>query len=191
MRRTYGDGFVYDAGANEAHTTIGDMIRPQSKHGRPSPFHSVCVMAVFCLLLVAPRTAWAQGEAEHQSGPSRLYVGMWTTHLRELDRGVDSNHLVGVLFRGFYGATFINSFGDRAVTAGIQRVLTPRPWTDGLALGYRAGLITGYDERFLSIAGWAPVIPFAQLIGSLDRGRVGVELAYAGVVASLATSIRL
>jgi hypothetical protein len=117
---------------------------------------------------------------------------MWSTHLRDLNGGLDGNALLGFAYRGFYGATFVNSFGDRAVAAGIQRGVTaPGTGTLTTALGYRAGLITGYDERFFGIGDKAPALPFAQLVGSLDYRNLGVELAYAGIVASVAVNWRL
>lgn len=124
---------------------------------------------------------------------TRLYVGMWTSHLRNLRRGVEANSLLGIAYRGFYGATFINSFGDRAIAAGVQRTLVPANLdsSPSATLGYRAGFVTGYDERFIAIAGKTPVLPFVQLVGMLQHQRLGVEVAYSGVVASLMLSCRL
>lgn len=123
---------------------------------------------------------------------TRVYVGMWTSHLRDLERGVDTNSLIGLAVRGFYAATFINSYGDRALAAGIQRSFTPpRDAELTAAIGYRAGLVTGYDERFLGIGDKLPAVPFVQLVGSVDRGRLGLELAWAGVVTSLMFNVRL
>lgn len=124
---------------------------------------------------------------------TRLYVGMWTSHLRNLRRGMEANSLLGIAYRGFYGATFINSFGDRAIAAGVQRTLAPaNPDSSPMAaLGFRAGFLTGYDERFIAIAGKTPVLPFVQLVGILQQQRLGVEVAYSGVVASLMLSCRL
>jgi hypothetical protein len=121
----------------------------------------------------------------------RLYVGMVTLHFRELDRGLDNNSIIGVSLGRFYGATLINSFGKRAYTAGVQGAFTQRatgPVT--LGFGYRAGLITGYDERFISLAGKTPVLPLLQPLATVDAKRVGMELSYAGVVASAALNVR-
>jgi hypothetical protein len=117
---------------------------------------------------------------------------MWSTHFRDLGGGVTGNSLLGVAFRGYYAATFINSFGDRAVAAGIQRTFTaPRDGAFTKALGYRAGLVTGYDERFFGIGDKVPALPFAQLVGSVDYRNLGVELGYAGIVGSLVVNWRL
>jgi hypothetical protein len=124
--------------------------------------------------------------------PTRVYVGMWSTHLRDIDRGLSANSLIGVSWRGYFGGTFINSFGDRALSAGLQRSISgPGPGALAVGLGYRAGVITGYDERFFGIGHMFPVIPFAQLLGHIDLSRFGIELSYAGVVASVAMNLRL
>jgi hypothetical protein len=136
--------------------------------------------------VAADDTVMAADSLKPAAMRTRLYLGMWSTHLRHLDEGVDGNSLLGIAYRGYFGATFINSWGDRALAAGVQRSFT-RPQRGPLttALGYRAGLVTGYDERFLSLAGKTPVLPFAQVVGSLDYRRIGVEVAYAGIVVSV------
>lgn len=132
------------------------------------------------------------GDVVGHARRTRFYVGMWTSHVRYPGHGLDTNSLIGVAYRGYFGGTFINSYGDRAVAAGIQRNITsPRQSTIATALGYRAGLVTGYDERFLPIAARTPVIPFMQVVGSIDYSRLGVELAYAGLTTSVLVSFRL
>ncbi|MGH7471932.1 MAG: hypothetical protein ACRENP_28610 [Longimicrobiales bacterium] len=121
---------------------------------------------------------------------TRVYVGMWSTHLRDLNRGLLGNSLIGLAYRGYYAATFINSFGDRAVAVGIQRSFSPgKPGWLTTALGYRVGLLTGYDERLFGIGHISPLIPFGQIVGNLDCRNLGVELAYAGVVATVTLSV--
>lgn len=165
--------------------------------GVPRRACMVCALAVFAVS--AARPAAAQSEtADSTSAPpaalmrTRLYLGMWSTHLRDLGGGLHGNAVLGVAFRGFYAATFINSFGDRSLAAGIQRGLTtPQRGTLTAALGYRAGLVTGYDERLFGIGDKLPALPFAQLVGSLDYRNVGLELAYAGIVASVVMNWRI
>jgi hypothetical protein len=116
---------------------------------------------------------------------------MWTVHFRDWDRGVENNWLVGASWRGIYAATFINTFGDRAYAAGYQGMLLR--WDPGViavGLGYRVGLVTGYDERFMKLAAKTPVIPLIQPRLALDRKRLGVELSYSGVVASGGFAVR-
>ena len=119
---------------------------------------------------------------------TRAYVGMWTTHVWNLGRGVEGNWLLGIAHGGYFGATFINSFGSRSLTAGVQRNLVPRSGPSPVALGYRVGIVTGYDERFLAIAGKTPVLPFLQLVGQFDHRMLGPELTYSGLVASVLLS---
>ena len=156
-------------------------------------------LLVIGIALAIPQSVGASSTGESDSETkrpaafhTRVYLGMWTSHVRDPGGGLDANSLLGIAFRGFYGATFVNSYGDRAVVAGIQRSLTAP--TDGsltAALGYRFGLVSGYDERFLSIAGSTPVLPFAQLVGSVDHRQLGVELAYSGLAVSLLVNCRL
>jgi hypothetical protein len=121
----------------------------------------------------------------------RIYVGLWTAHFRHLGKGFDKNWLVGIAWGSVFGGTFINSYGDRAFTAGIQcTVVRGARGTVVPALGYRVGLVTGYDGRFIPIASKLPVLPVAQLWGGLERGRIGVEASWAGLVGSLGPSIR-
>jgi len=163
-------------------------------------FRAVLIAASLCAVppavaqaSVSPR--FVPGDSTEARSPAmrtRIYVGMWSTHLRDINEGLDGNSLIGFAYRGFFGATFINSFGDRAVCLGLQRDFTPA--ADGVlttGIGYRLGLITGYDERFFGIGDNVPVIPFIQLVGVVDYRNLGVELAYAGIVASLTLSVRL
>jgi hypothetical protein len=131
-------------------------------------------------------------EARPAAMRTRVYVGMWSTHLRDLNRGLGANSLIGLAYRGFFGATFVNSYGNRAVSVGLQRSFSaPKDGAVTTALGYRVGIITGYDDRFLGIGDKLPALPFAQLVAGMDIRNVGVELAYAGIVASVTLNWRL
>jgi hypothetical protein len=121
----------------------------------------------------------------------RMYAGLWTVHFRDFERGVDNNWAIGATARNVYAATFINSYGTRSFTGGYQDVLTrwnPRPASVGI--GYRAGLVTGYDERFMALAGRSPVVPLLQPLLIVERGGVGIEFTYSGVVASAGFGVR-
>lgn len=120
---------------------------------------------------------------------TRLYVGMWTTHLKDDVVVLDNNWVVGLSARGFFGATFLNSFGRRAFAGGLQRTLISsdaRPI--GASLGYRLGFITGYDGRLLRIARDTPVMPLIQPFVTIDVERIGFEVSYTFVVVSVAVS---
>ena len=130
-------------------------------------------------------------EAPRHREATRLYFGMWTTHLKHDVVALDNNWVVGGSYRGVFGATFLNSFGRRAFTAGFQRTIIaaePRPF--GASLGLRVGLVSGYDGRFMRIARDTPVLPFIQPFVSLDVQHIGVEISYTFVVVSVVTSYR-
>jgi len=165
---------------------------------------SVCALVL--LLAGLPMTA-AASEVNHVRRQSvstdsigarraamrtRVYFGMWSTHILDINRGLGANSLIAVAWRGWFGGTFINSYGDRSVAIGVQRSLTPaRPGAVTTSLGYRAGVVTGYDERLFGIGQISPVLPFAQLTGSVDWRNLGCELAYSGIVASVMLNVRL
>jgi len=140
-----------------------------------------------------PPTASAeQYEQEHRPRPpTRLYLGMWTAHLKNDVIALDNNWAVGLSWRGFFGATFLNSYGRRAYTGGIQRTIVstdPRPI--GASLGFRLGFVTGYDGRLMRLARETPVLPLVQPFASIDVQHVSFEVSYTFVVVSLAMSYR-
>ena len=116
---------------------------------------------------------------------------MWTAHLREDVIALDNNWAVGMTWHGFFGATFLNSFGRRAFTGGIQRRIVG---TGGhpidASLGYRLGFVTGYDGRFMRFARKTPVLPLIQPFVTIDVRHVGFEVSYTFVVVSAAVSYR-
>jgi hypothetical protein len=87
---------------------------------------TVC-LAAFTLgdSIVAAADAPASGQHTSPAVATRIYLGMWTAHVRNVSSGLDPNSLLGVAYRGYYGATFINSYGNRALSAGIQRTVVP------------------------------------------------------------------
>jgi hypothetical protein len=152
------------------------------------------VVLIVILALAGPSRGAAQSAAESSraSYGVRLHVGMWTMHLSDLGGGLESNWLVAVTWRGVYGGTFVNSFGRRSFAGGIERPLL-RSQDHGVAagLGYRFGLVTGYDERFLGLASRLPALPMLQLMGDVAVGRTGVELAWVAKVATMGPHLRL
>jgi len=157
----------------------------------------VAGLLVIAVAFASPPPVNAQSEARdepetaHHREPTRLYFGMWTTHLKRDVVALDNNWVIGASYRGLFAATFLNSFGRRAYTAGIQRTLftaEPRPF--GASIGYRVGLVSGYDGRFMRIARDTPVLPLVQPFVSLDVQHIGVEVSYTFVVVSVAASYR-
>jgi hypothetical protein len=57
-------------------------------------------------------------------------------------------------------------------------------------MGFRAGLVYGYDEELGWLAGDVPVLPFFQPIILAHAGPVGVDVGYAWVVMSVTVAVR-
>jgi hypothetical protein len=146
---------------------------------------------VVVLLSALTDDAHAQ-PADDDAHTVRLYFAMGTLHLRQLDEGVENSWLLAASWRRLYAATFVNSFGERSYSAGVEGQFVG--WALGgaaLGLGYRVGAVTGYDERFIALAGQLPVLPLVQSRVTLDARRFGLELSYSGIIASAVLSIRL
>ena len=116
--------------------------------------------------------------------PSALYLGMWSTHLTDPDLDVQNNWLIALNIEGFFVGTFINSYDKRSWAAGIER----RLWSVGkkngfnASLGYRLGLMTGYEERFTIFFGHSPIILFPELISNIAYKNVGFQIGYSWTV---------
>ena len=116
---------------------------------------------------------------------------MWTLHIHQVNEGLSNDGLVGVMYRGGYAATFITTHGPRGYFLGLER-----KWVSGergpLAgmLGFRAGLLYGYDERLGWIAGKVPIIPLLQPVVYGRLGPVTADLTYTWVVVSLTAGLR-
>jgi hypothetical protein len=135
------------------------------------------------------RSTWSKalwGQAQE----STAYLGMWTRHFHP---GVDNNQMIAIDYRGYFGGTFINSYGQRSYAAGFDRTLLSRTSSSNLAygIGYRLGVIQGYDSRLLSVAGKTPVVPFLQATGDLSWKRIGIEGTYCVRVVTWGFFVRL
>jgi hypothetical protein len=144
------------------------------------------LVLAFSWTLALSVDAQTDSAQDNGSGAVRLHVGMWTTHLWRPTKGLDANWLVAVAWKGMYGGSFINSFGDRAFAAGLERSLA-RSDDGRLArgVGYRIGVVAGYDERLTGIAGTIPILPAFQMTSDVAVAGTGLELAWAGKVATL------
>lgn len=123
--------------------------------------------------------------------PRRLYAGMWTVHLKDDALVIDNNWAVGVTAGGYFGAAFLNSYGEPAFAGGLQRTLvSSAPGPVVMSAGFRLGAITGYDARLMPFARKTPVLPLVQPFAMVDIRRVGIEVSYTFVIVSVATSLR-
>lgn len=119
--------------------------------------------------------------------PTALYLGMATLHFNPSSRDDNwNNQLVALTYDGYFAGTLLNSFHDRAYAAGIQRVISSQTLTANVQgdLGYRLGVITGYDESMTSIAKYTPILPFPQLTYDLHWQHIGIEFSWCLVTAS-------
>ena len=122
----------------------------------------------------------------------RLVVGMWALHPFEpqFPEG-EWTRGVGFAFGQFFGAAFENSYEEPSFIAGIERYWARGAWSaTSFGVGYRVGLVTGYDERLISWAENLPVLPFGGIVGWFDVGPLAVDLYYVYRAISLETSVR-
>ncbi len=121
----------------------------------------------------------------------RLYLGMWTFHFRWQESGIKRNPVLAFSWNGIFVGTFVNTYEDRSFTAGYQgEILTAQLGEVRLGLGYRAGLLSGYDERLHPFAGRSPVFPLGQARIAADTRWGGFEVTYAGIIATGAAYLR-
>jgi hypothetical protein len=115
---------------------------------------------------------WGQASAD------KLYVGMWSHHFLDGDDGYrTSNHLLGIVYHGYFVGTFVNSDDDRSYGAGVQRDFYRRSaGSKRFEAGYRLGLVHGYDSYAI---GDSKLFPLLQLYGDLSFHRAGVQFSWA------------
>lgn len=123
----------------------------------------------------------------------RVIGGVWTLHPHAVSfPRIEETRGYGVQWRGYFAATFVNSYGERAFSAGVERVWGSLAWRAlGTGVGYRAGLVTGYDERMLSVARDLPVLPFVGLMAWTRVGPARFDAFYVYRVVTLELSLRL
>jgi hypothetical protein len=120
---------------------------------------------------------WGQRE------PDRLYGGLWALHLRRTQDGLSAHHLMGLSVRGVVAATFVNTHEGRSWVLGLGRSVAQAKGRDGgVRLGYRVGLLAGYDERLMDLAARYPVIPAFQIVADGRYRRLGVQVGWTWIV---------
>jgi hypothetical protein len=122
----------------------------------------------------------------------RVIAGMITMHVYELGQAPTNNHTFGVIYHGVLGATFITTHGPRGFAAAFERA-----WLEGTLgpartmLGFRAGLVYGYDRRLFELADHTPILPYGQPVLLVRAGPISLDLTYTWVVFSLTGGISL
>lgn len=136
-----------------------------------------------------PRRWWALWT--RASDRDRLIGAMWTLHLHHLDEGWSNDGTVALIYRGLYAATFETTHGPRAYSVGLERSWLSGDWRwAGAMLGFRTGLVYGYDDRLGWLAEKYPVLPFAQPVIYTELGPVAADFTYTWVVVSLSAAVR-
>ena len=122
----------------------------------------------------------------------RLTTAMWAMHPFEPQfPELDWTWGMAFSWSQWFLASFINSYDERSWIAGIER-----SWAHGtrgpvaFGVGYRAGIVTGYDERLVSWAEDLPALPFAGLLLWSDAGPLGVDLYYVYRAITLELAVR-
>lgn len=134
---------------------------------------------------------WLSAVVGESPRRTRVIPGLWAMHPFEPHfPELDGTSGFGGLWGHWFGATFVNSYGDRTFIFGVERnwVDLRRGWL-GVGAGYRVGLITGYDERLLEIARHTPVLPFGGVLLWTKIGPVGLDAYYVYRAITLETSI--
>ncbi len=115
-----------------------------------------------------------------------------TTHLYKLHEGWDNNRVIGLTYQGYFAGTFITTHGPRGWVGGFER-----SWWEGRAgpvrtmIGFRAGLVYGYDHRLGYVADAIPILPYAQPVALARWGPVSLDVSYTWVVASVTGGVTL
>jgi hypothetical protein len=157
------------------------------------------LLLVLALGMLCPPGAGAQQAGENEvmsqqedpgSDPSgifgrepdrrRLIAGMWAMHPFEPHfPEMDHTRGFGAQLSQWFVATFVNSYDVRAFVAGLERYwLERRVSLVDVGIGYRLGIVTGYDERLLTFARHTPLLPFGGLLLWAEVGPVGADLFY-------------
>lgn len=131
-------------------------------------------------------SAWTEPATE-----DRIIWGMWTVHVNHLDEGWSNDRTFALIHRGLYAATFRTTHGPRAYTVGFERSwLSAQRGPLGGMLGFRTGLVYGYDGRLGWMAEKYPVLPFVQPVLYTRVGPLATDLTYSWVVVSVTAAMR-
>ncbi len=125
-----------------------------------------------------------------QPAQDTIYLGMWSHHFIDNSDDYQTTHnLLAITYRGFYGGTFQNSLRRSYLGGGIPRdVYRTNIDIISIEIGYRLGILYGYDSMELYDNG---LFPLLQLYSDLDYKNVGVQFSWAGSALTVGFLIRL
>ena len=131
-------------------------------------------------------TVWSR-----PSDQNRVIWGMWTLHVNHLDDGWSNDGMVAAIYESVYAATFETTHGPRGYTLGFERIWgsVERGPVGGM-VGFRTGLVYGYDHRLGWMAEKYPILPFAQPVLYLRAGPLTTDFTYTWVVVSFTAGVR-
>jgi hypothetical protein len=140
---------------------------------------------------VATSTPTGGGLFGHGSERRRVIPAFWRTHpFDQKFPRLAFTRGVGLQASGWLGGIFLNSYDRLSFIAGVERA-----WAEAevgnvvLGAGYRAGVITGYDEQLASWADETPVLPFVGVLGWVQVGRVSFDAFYVYRAITLESSV--
>ena len=114
-----------------------------------------------------------------QPAQDAIYAGMWSYHFIHDDDSYQTTHnLLGLTYKGIFAGTFKNSNAERVWAIGWQRdIYTMTMNAISIDMGYRAGLMHGYDNLQIFDTG---IFPIVQLYSDVTYKRLGIQLTWAG-----------
>lgn len=96
-----------------------------------------------------------------------------------------------VRFSQAFVALFQNSYSGESWIFGIERHWGTASWGFlEVGAGYRAGIVTGYDEQLIGIARHTPILPVGGVVGWIYLGPVGGNVFWAYRAISLELTAR-
>ena len=118
-----------------------------------------------------------------------IYLGMWSYHVINDDESYQNTHnLIGVTYKGVFAGTFENSHDNRTWAVGFQRDVYQTVLGElSMDVGYRLGLMHGYDKMEIGDTG---IFPLLQLYSDIRYKKVGVQLSWAGSVVTAGLFLR-
>ena len=121
----------------------------------------------------------------------RLIPGLWGMHF--FDRQPLQPFWTrggGIQYSGWFGGAFLNSYDRLSLIGGLEREwLSFRTPLVGLGVGYRTGLLTGYDGQLFELADKLPILPFVGLDVWLQTGPIAIDVFYVYRALSVEASI--
>ena len=124
--------------------------------------------------------------------PDRIYGGLWALHLRRPGDGLSSHHLIGGTYRGIHAGTFVNTHEGRSWMLALGRsVIAARGSRGSMRVGYRVGLLAGYDEQLTDLAGRWPVLPAGKVVADARYRRLGLQVGWSWIVVTVGGFVEL